>query len=84
MNDIQELESEIRAVEKDYNQKISFVSRAPQYMTTVEFMGLLDSKRRQLIKEEIDYYCERDNKVSALRKQIIEIRQANRQNQEGM
>lgn len=77
-NDIQDLEDEIRSIEKEYAVLIAKVSRAPQHMNTHEFMRLKDHSRRELIKSEIDLYCERDNKVRDKQKQITDIREAHK------
>jgi hypothetical protein len=73
-SDIQDLEDEIKQIEKEYSLRLAKVSRGPHHMMVEEFMNLLDDKRKFLISEEIHTYCERDNLVRALRDKQAEIR----------
>lgn len=82
-NDIQELEQDIKQIEKEYSGLMAKVSRASQHMSTYDFMRLKDHSRRELIRSEIDLYCERDNKVRDKQKQITDIRQAHKGDNNG-
>jgi len=77
-NDIEDLDLQIKQIEKEYSLLINKVSRSPYHMTTETFMSMTDDNRKSLIKDEINLYCERDNKVRALRDQQKEIRLANK------
>jgi uncharacterized transporter YbjL len=77
-NDIQDLEDEIKQIEKEYGLLLSRVSRSPIHMTTSAFMDLDDIDRIQLINEEVRLYCERDNKVRDLRDKQNDIRLLNK------
>jgi archaellum component FlaC len=77
-NDIEDLDIQIKQIEKEYSLLINKVSRSPYNMTTETFMRISDDNRKSLINDEIKLYCERDNKVRALRNQQKEIRLANK------
>lgn len=77
-NDIEVMENQIVDIEKEAAKAIARVSRAPQHMTTSEFVILSDEKRRELIRIEINLYCERDNKIREIRKEINKIKELNR------
>jgi phosphatidate phosphatase APP1 len=78
-SDVEDLELQIQHIEKEYRLLINKVSRSPYNMTMETFMGLTDANRMFLIKEEIDFYCERDNQIRELRKQQAEIRLQNKE-----
>jgi hypothetical protein len=73
-NDILELEEQIKVIDKEYHTLIAQVSRSPQHMSLNKFLNLNDIDHRQLIRSEIDYYCERDKKINEKLKEIEEIR----------